>query len=265
MVKISGKYVFMTKSIKNLITSALFILIIVPGVAQDGTFVQKNLINTWYKVKVGNADSGEMRTSQNKEVYTFNANGVVTIETNQISFEATWEYLEDSQEIKCVANIQGREEQVIFKLLELTDSKLVLVGRGIATEYGLTPPDPDAQQDRTAPLVVNSDSTINVSEWSGLHPFNTKITTTSNNQKSQQGAIGVLVLLNINGKKIIRINEDGLTTDIPVLEPTKIGGQMHFGLITEDPELAGEVVFREDNSFYFYRDTNQDIVEYFKQ
>ena len=78
-------------------------------------------------------------------------------------------------------------------------------------------------------------------------------------------AVGVVILLMIDGKKTLRINDDGVTTDIVVSGGSEIAGSKHYGFVTDDPELAGEIVFNGDGSFYVFRDKDQSSVAYVKE
>ena len=233
--------------------------------AQDLTDaeVKEGITKTWYAVTVGEAEGGEMRPTKRKESLTFNADGTLTIKDGEMEIPAKWEYQGDMV-INAKMSFQGIEREAKLVIREMTGDELVIVDpdRSVATGYSTSPPDPNAPKPRTAPLVVNSVSTIEVDKWTGLHPFNKKVITTVDGKQEKVDAIGVIVLVPVNGKKTFRINDDGLTTDLEVSGGSVIAGEKHFGFVTDDPEFAGEVVFREDGSFYVFRDKDQSVVEY---
>ena len=237
--------------------------------AQDADKIISQLSTTWYSVRVGEPEGGPMNPTTKPEVLTFNTDGTMSVKQmrDEKPVEGTWEYNPESG-IKVTFDFNGEDFVIDISIREISDTKVVLVFPQKATEYSSTPPDPNATPEpeiKPAPLVVGSVSTINVEEWSGLHPFNIKRTYTADDQVEEAEAIGVLILLYVDGKQIIRLNEDGNTTDIPVSGGSDIAGEKHFGLVTEDPEMAGEIVFRQDNSWYFYRDKDQSAVEYFNE
>lgn len=235
------------------------------ALAQDGNAPAK-LLKTWYAVKVGEPEGGEMLPTKNKEVFTFNSDGTMNIKAdNGMEVNAKWEYLKESEALKVTLNLQGNEKVVDLAIRDLNDNTLVLVSPQKATEYALSPPDPNADPPRTAPLYVNSDSTIDVANWSGVHPFNFKVTKFSDGSTKSEEAIGVLILLKIDGKNIVRFNENGLTTDINVSAGQEIDGEMHFDLLTTTPEFSGKIVFRTDNSSYLLFEQDKSTVEYIKQ
>ncbi|MCL6266517.1 hypothetical protein [Flagellimonas myxillae] len=232
--------------------------------AQDGNAPAK-LLKTWYAVKVGEPEGGEMFPTKNKEILTINADGTMNISDSGFDISANWEYLKESEALKVTPNLQGNEKVVDLTIRDLNDNTLVLVSPQKATEYALSPPDPNAEKPRTAPLYVNSDSTIDVANWSGVHPFNYKVATLSDGGTKSEEAIGVLILLKIDGKNIVRFNENGLTTDINVSAGQEIDGEMHFDLLTTTPEFSGKIVFRTDNSSYLLLEQDKSTVEYMKQ
>ena len=255
----------MRPQLKNLSTLTLTLLIAFQALSQSSGELPTTLLKTWYAVKVGNPEGGEMSPTSSKEILTFNSDGTLNIKDRDLSIDAKWEYIHDSKTINATINLDGNERVVELAVRNLTDSTLLLVSPQKATAYSILPPDPNAPKPRKAPLVVNSVSTIDVDSWSGLHPFNYKITESKNGEIESHEAIGVFILLHIEGKNILRWNEDGLTTDIEVAKGPEIEDEMLFDLVTEDPEFAGQVVFREDNSIYFNLKKNMSKVEYIKQ
>ncbi|SHG56156.1 hypothetical protein [Flagellimonas flava] len=251
--------------LRLLLSFSLVLCINFQTLSQDGN-APTELIKTWYAVKVGEPEGGEMHPTRNKEIFTFNADGTMNIKAeNGMEVNAKWEYLKESEALKVTLNLEGNERIVDLAIRDLNGNKLVLVSAQKATEYALSPPDQDADPPRTAPLFVNSDSTIDVANWSGVHPFDHKVTKFSDGGIKSEEAIGVLILLKGNGKNIVRINEDGLTTDIDVSEGEAIDGEMHFNLLSEDPRFHGKIVFRSDNSNYLFLELDKSTVEYMKQ
>ena len=234
------------------------------ALAQDGN-TPTELIKTWYAVKVGNPEGGEMHPTQKKEIISIKADGTMDISDNGFDISAKWEYLKEPEALKVTLNLEGNERIVELVIRDLNENKLILISPQKATEYALSPPGPDADPPRTAPLFVNSDSTIDVANWSGVHPFDYKVTKFSDGGMKSEEAIGVLILLKGNGKNIVRINEDGLTTDIDVSEGEAIDGEMHFNLLSEDPKFHGKIVFRTDNSNYLFLEQDKSTVEYIKR
>jgi hypothetical protein len=232
--------------------------------SQSAKKIKKDLVNTWYAINVGEPEGGEMRPTKRKEVFIFNSDGTLIIKDGEMEIPGKWEYLGDSK-LKAGISFQGMEREVEISIRELTSDKLVLVDPDRATEYSTTPPDPNAPKPRTAPLVVGSDSNYDVDQWTGLHPFNKKLITSVDGSQEKVDAVGVIVLLMINGEKTLRVNDDGLTTDIVVSGGSEIAGQKHFGFVTDDPELAGEIVFNGNENFYIYRDKDQSTIEYIKE
>lgn len=236
-------------------------------VAQDSEEVKNALSKTWYKYKVGDAEGGEMRPTKKSVVLDISKDGTLTIQEGEMTLDASWEYIKASNDLRVTMYFNGNMEVANLGIQELKDNTLVLLNSkaSVLEEYSTSPPDPDAPAPREAPTVVNSVSTINVDAWSGLHPFNIKVITSIDDKVERKEAIGVLVLLNSGGKKILRINEDGLTTDIEVSNATEIASEKHFGLLTEDAQFSGEIVFRPDGSHYLFRDKDQSIIEYIKE
>ena len=255
----------MQKRLKILLLTSLSLGIILQASSQNGGDIQTALSKTWYAVKVGEPEGGEMRPTSRSEIFTFNTDGSMQIQAEGQTVDAQWEYLEDSKIIKASFVYDGNEIVTELNVRNLTDNTLVLVSPQRATEYSDSPPDPNAPKPRTAPLVVGSDSNIDVANWTGVHPFNHKVTKTKEGETESVEAIGVLILLKVDGKDIVRLNEDGLTTDIAVAPGIEEHGEIQFDLISEDPEFAGKIVFREDNSMYFYRDEDGSQVDYIKK
>ncbi len=237
------------------------------GFSQDATEVTEALTTTWYAHYIGQPDGTNMNPTERKETWTFNKDGSMHLINGRMNmeFDGTWEYLEETNSIRATLKIEDKEEKAEFPILRISKDSLVLVNPGdYAIQYTTSPPDPKLKP-KTAPLVVNSVSTIEVDEWTGLHPFDHKVIISADNNVEKVASIGVVVLLIIDGKKTLRINDDGLTTDIEVTGGSEIAGQKHFGFVTDDPELAGEVVFDSDGNFYVYRDKDQSTVEYIKE
>ncbi|WNJ17867.1 hypothetical protein [Pontibacter sp. G13] len=233
--------------------------------AQNPNQVQEALGKTWYAVKVGEPEGGEMRPTRREEVLMFNLDGTMKIKADGGNeYNGTWEYQPESSTIHAEISFQGMERETELKIRKLTDDQLVLVDPQRATEYSTSPRDPNVKP-KEAPTVVNSVSTIEVENWTGLHPFNQKVMTSADDQRQKVESIGVIVLIRNGNQKVLRINDDGVTTDIPVSEGSEIAGERHFGFVTDDPTMAGEVVFREDGSFYIYRDQDQSVTEYVKE
>ena len=246
----------------------LLLLFTTSAYSQDAEQIKKQLANTWYAHNIGQEDGSDMRPSKRKEVWTFNPDGTLIFKDEKVGFEAngTWEYLPESNSLKAAITFQGNEQVGEFGIHSITDETLVLAHRDqqLAIEYKTTPPDPN-RKIREAPLVVNSESTIEVENWTGLHPFNTKLLTAENGNSEVIESIGVIVLIKSNGKNTFRVNDDGLTTDIEVSEPQEIDGALHFDLLTDDPEFAGKAVFNSDQSFYVLRASDQVKIEYVKE
>ena len=255
----------MRQRLKILLLTGLSLGIIFQASSQNGGDIQTALSKTWYAVKVGEPEGGEMRPTSRSEIFTFNTDGTMQIQSDGQTVDPQWEYLEDSKIIKSSFVYDGNEIVTELVIRDLNDHTLVLVSPQNAMEYSDSPPDPNAPKPRTAPIVVGSESTIDVDNWSGLHPFNYKITETSQGETESKEAIGVLILLKGNGKNILRLNEDGLNTDIEVGPAEEMDGEMQFELMSDDPEFAGKIIFREDNSMYFYRDEDMSKVEYIKK
>ena len=236
------------------------------GWSQNGVDISKKLVKTWYKVKVGDIHSHEMFPSEKEEVLFILADGVLKVKERNNVIQGKWEYIEDSQKLKSTFDYNGNEYVSEAIVQELSDHKLLITmpDKNLKIEYKDTPPDPKSKKVRKAPFVTNSVSTIDAENWTGLHPFNHKIITSKDGDKARREALGVLVLLKNNGKPFIRINEDGLTTDIEITEGTKKDSEIHYTLITDDSNFAGEVIFREDNSSYFYRKADGALIEYLK-
>ncbi len=209
-----------------------------------------------------------MRPSERKEVWTYNADGTLTFKEEKMGLElsGTWEYLPESNSLRAAISFEGNQEVGEFPINTITDESLVLAhpDQQLAIEYKTTPPDPN-RKIRKAPLVVGSESTIEVENWTGLHPFNTKLLISENGNTEVIESIGVIILIRSGEKNIFRVNDDGLTTDIEVSEPEEIDGALHFELITDDPEFAGKAVFNSDQSFYVLRASDQVKIEYVKE
>ncbi len=237
------------------------------GFSQDATEVTEALTTTWYAHYIGQPDGTKMNPTERKESWTFNEDGSMHLKNGRMNmeFDGTWEYLDETNSIRAVLKIMDNEEMAEFPILRITKDTLVMVNPGsYAIQYTTSPPDPNIKA-KTAPLVVNSVSTIEVDEWTGLHPFNHKVIISADDSIEKVESVGVVVLLIINGRKTLRLNDDGVTTDIEVSGESVIAGQKHFGFVTDDPELAGEVVFDSEGNFYVYWDKNRSTVEYINE
>lgn len=257
----------MKRPLKLFISSVLLLFITFQTFSQNSDNVPKSLFKTWYAIKVGDTEVGEMKPTTRKEALTFISDGTMTIEDRDVKMNAKWEYLKESKTIRVTLNIRGNEQVVELILRDLTDSSLVLISPKDfkVTEYALTPPDMNAAKPKTAPLYVGSDSNIDFKSWSGVHPFNYKVTETVEGELISEEAVGVLILLKINGNNILRLNENGMTTDLKTSQGEEINSEMHFNLITEDPELSGKIVSRSDNSSYLIFEKDKSKVEYMKK
>ena len=247
----------------TLLLFGLILLFIPKSFSQDAEEIKSTLANTWYAVKVGEPEGGEMNPTSRKETLTLNADGTMHVKDGNIEMDAKWE-LEGTEKINVTISFDGGEQVMGVTIREVSENKLVLVFPQKSTEYSTSPPDPSIQP-KKAPLYVGSDSNINGVEWSGLHPFNKKIMVSVDGKEEKVDAVGVVILLMIDGKKTLRINDDGVTTDIVVSGGSEIAGSKHYGFVTDDPELAGEIVFNGDGSFYVFRDKDQSSVAYVKE
>ncbi|WP_276388335.1 hypothetical protein [Eudoraea chungangensis] len=236
-------------------------------VAQDTAEIENGLSKTWYKAKVGNAEGGAMVPTKKNAVLDISKDGTLTIKEGEMTLDASWEYIQASRDLRVTMDFNGNMQVADLRIQELKDNKLVLLNSKalVVEEYSTSPPDPDAPAPRDAPTVVNADSNINAEEWSGLHPFNYKVIKTADGKVEKIEAIGVLILLQSGGKHILRINDDGLTTDIEVSKGSDKTSGKHFGFVTNDPEMNGEIVFKPDGSHYIYREKDQSTVEYIKE
>jgi hypothetical protein len=258
----------MRPPLKLFISSALIVFITIQAFSQNTSNVPESLLKTWYAIKVGEPEGGEMQPTNRKEALTFDSDGTMNIEArNDVNMSAKWEYLQESKTIRVTLSIRGNEQVTDLTIRDLTDTSLVLESLQdvVVKEYALTPPDANAAKPRTAPLYVGSDSNIDFKSWSGVHPFNYKVTETVEGELLSEEAIGVLILLKIDGNNILRLNENGLTADIKTSQGQEINGEIHFNLITQDPELSGKIVFRSDNSSYLKFKKDKSKVEYIKK
>ncbi|MEE4259877.1 MAG: hypothetical protein V2I62_08960 [Bacteroidales bacterium] len=258
----------MRPPLKLFISSALILFITIQAFSQNTSNLPKPLLKTWYAIKVGESEGGEMQPTTRKEALTFDSNGTMKIEAgNDVNMSAKWEYVQESETIRVTLSIRGNEQLIDLIIRDLSDTSLVLESPQDfkVTKYALTPPDLNAAKPRTAPLYVGSDSNIDFKSWSGLHPFNYKVTETAEGELLSEEAIGVLILLKIDGNNILRLNENGLTTDIKTSQGQEIKGEMHFNLITQNPELSGKIVFRSDNTSYILFEKDKSKVEYIKK
>lgn len=232
------------------------------GFSQD---ISKQLINTWYAVRVGEPEGGEMNPTKRKEVFMFKDDGSLTIKDGDYEIPAKWEYVAAKESIEVtITGLDGKEKIVEVIVREISNDKLVLISPQNATEYSTSPPDINTPKPRTAPLMVNSASNMEPEKWTGLHPFNRKIVKIDSMTEKTK-AIGVLILLYNNGKKIVRINEDGLTTDVEVGDQSMIEGEIQVDLVSEDPAIAGKIIFREDNTPYFLREEDGALIDYIRE
>jgi len=234
----------------------------------DPDKIKKQLAQTWYSHNIGKEDGSEMRPSKRKEVWTYNTDGSMIFKELKMGmeFKGTWEYLSASKKLKLTLDINGNEEAGEFPIISISDSSMVLSypEQQFAVEYKTTPPDPN-RKIREAPFYTNSVSTIDFENWTGLHPFNQKVITSSDGNTTKLASVGVIVLLQSNGKRILRVNDDGLTTDIETGDPAEIDGEIHYQLMTDEVEFAGKLVFRNDKSFYLFNDKDQSTTEYIKE
>jgi hypothetical protein len=256
----------MQLQLKLLLSSTLILFVTFKALSQNYGDVPESLLNTWYAIKVGEPEGGELQPTSKKEALTFNSDGTINIQAgNDVNMNGKWEYLQESEIIRVTLSIEGNERIVDLTIRDLTDKSLVLADPQKATEYALKPPDPNGVKPRTAPLVVGSDSNIDFKSWTGLHPFNYKVTETIQGQILNDEAVGVLILLKVDGNNIVRLNENGITNDIKTSKGKEIDGEMHFDFITQDQELSGKIVFRSDNSSYILYEKDKSKVEYIKK
>lgn len=109
--------------------------------------INENLIKTWYSIKVGNPDGGEMRPTKNPEVVVFSEDGSVKITVQhsmmgEIETLAKWSYDKKSKKLLLVVDVDGNTESVLIGIRQLQANKLVLEFPNKATEYTTSPPEP---------------------------------------------------------------------------------------------------------------------------
>ncbi len=231
--------------------------------------INSKLVNTWYSTKVGKPDAMELVATKNPEVVVFSSDGKLKITQQhrmmgEIVTEATWKYDDKVNKLLLTLNLDGQEEKVEVNIELLNEESMVLVFPNKKTEYTLTKPAAtvSAAESQAANVDVPKYK-IDLDNWSGTYTFNTATLITDDGKVKKYASEGELIFYLQNGKKMIKKIENGEEAVFEVSGGSTIVGERHYGIQTNDPNIAGEFVFREDLSVYYYFDKDNSSIDYY--
>lgn len=246
----------MKKSIFS-ITLALafcFSTLIVYGQKLSPKEVKSKIVKSWTATEVGTPNQA-MYPKENKEIMNFNADGTVQMTQGSkmmgtMTMVADWHFDKKIQRLIMIIEVDNRKESQELEIIELTDSRLVLISRDKQTAY--IPSELVGEQETTTEIVSDgaaieemSGSVVALSpdSWQGSLKYNI-ILVGDDNADVEKKANGVITLSLVNGVKTITQSENGNTVTWTVTSDMEIAGLVRYTVECSNPKLSGEMSFQ---------------------
>jgi len=242
------------------ITSIFFILCLLNFNAYSQKLsskkVKEKIVKSWTATEVGFPNE-EMYPQKNKDLMDFKADGTLKMEKESkmmgmMEMEGEWYFDKNTQRLNISIKIEDRMESQELEIVELTDTRLVLMSHRkkmvyIPTEMIVSQETPIETMTTGGAIekVPSSKEALNPSSWLGSLTYNT-VFLGDDNDLVEQESNGIMTLSLENGQKIItRIKSDN-TTIWKVTSDMEIAGLKRYSVDCSDPKLSGEITFQND-------------------
>lgn len=216
--------------------------------------VKSKIVRSWTATEVGTSDQA-MSPKENKEILDFKADGSLQLKQESkmmgtMDMLAKWHFDEKMQRLIMTIEIEDRKESQELEIIELTDTRLVLISRDKQTAY--IPSELVVEQEANTEIVDETATTeeisgsgvaLNPDSWHGSLKYNI-VLVGDDNTSVEQKADGVISLNIANGVKTITKLENSTTVIWTVTGDMEMAGLIRYDLACSNPKLSGEASFQ---------------------
>ena len=211
--------------------------------------VKSKLVKEWTATEVGNPGEA-MLPKENKEILNFKSDGSLQMEQESkmmgsMTMDAIWLFDEKEQRIIMTLEINDRKESQSLEILELTNSRLVLVSDNKQTAYIPS----DMVVEKEAPVKTEATQTnitgkaMDPTSWSGQLQYNI-VLLRDDDADVEEKRSGVIILSLEDGKKNISKKENGEIVIWTISSDMVIAGITRYTAECTDVTLSGEITFQ---------------------
>jgi len=163
---------------------------------------------------------------------------------------AKWYFDKKIQRLIMTIEMEGRKESQELEIIELTDTRLVLISRNKQTVY--IPSELVVEQEANTEIVATAVTTdqmpssgvaLNPDSWHGSLKY-TIVFVGDDSANVEQKVGGVITLSISNGVKIITKSENDNTIIWTVTSDMEIAGLIRYSVECSNPKFSGEVTFQ---------------------
>ena len=216
--------------------------------------VKSKIVKSWTATEVGSPNQA-MFPKEDKEEMDFKADGTLQVIQESkmmgtMTMMAKWHFDKKIQRLIMTIEIEDRKESQELEIIELTDTRLVLMSRNKQTAY--IPSELVVEEEATTEIVANGGATeempdsgvaLNPDSWQGSLTYNI-VFVGDGDANVEQKAGGVITLSIANGVKIITKSENGNTIIWTVTSDMEMAGFIHYTVDCSDPKFSGEITFQ---------------------
>lgn len=233
--------------------------------------VESLITNTWYSYAVADPENNEMFETNNPERLTLLENGQIQFtimhsKMGKIDYVGEWEYDEAIGVLIFTMDFDGPVERQEVIIRTLNEDELIIEIPDKVTAYSTEANEKFVEMsEKTTPEMAEQPEKtngLNINEWTGTYSFNEATLYTADEKSESYPSKGQIELYMEDGNRMIKLEENGYTDILKVTQGISIEGERHFGVVTDDPYFAGEFVFRDNGTFYYYKDKDQSTVDY---
>ncbi len=206
--------------------------------------VKSKIVKSWTATEVG-APNQAMFPKENKEEMDFKADGTLQVKQESkmmgtMTMMAKWHFDKKIQRLIMTIEIEDRKESQELEIIELTDTRLVLISRNKQTAYI---PSELVVEEEASTEMPDSALALNPDSWQGSLTYNI-VFVGDGDANVEQKAGGVITLSIANGVKIITKSENGNTIIWTVTSDMEMAGFIHYTVDCSDPKFSGEITFQ---------------------
>lgn len=234
--------------------------------------VEELLTDTWYSYQVGDPENGSMFDTENPEEIIFFNDGRMKLTIlhkimGKMEYMGNWAYNKSEEKLEFQIEMDGNTEKQLVVIRELEEGHMILEIPRKVTSYSTEVSEKFAiaQEESASDMAASEEGTsggVDADAWTGSYAFNEATLYLSDETSESYPSKGQLELYVEDGKKFIKKTENGYTDIFEITQSMSIGGARHYGIVTDDEEIAGEFVLTEEGIFYYYKDKDQSTVEY---